>query len=127
MCQESDKHQICADIRRMLRSVYWVGDATIRLNILVVAVAIALGLTGLWIPAAFSIAVALLVLVAALKLFRRAEAQGKVAAAEQVYNNGWQSWREMGPIKRLAAILFLISIMLFVAVLRYLQWKWEIR
>ncbi len=119
-------YQTWADIRRMWRSVYWVGDAATRVNIVFVAGGIGLALTGLWILAAISFAIAFLVLLAALRCFRLAEAHGKVAAAEERHNKDWERLREMGPIKQLAAIIFLVLVLLSVAVLRYLWWKWEL-
>ena len=119
-------YQTWVDIRRMWRSVYWVGDAATRVNILFVAGGIGLALSGLWILAAISFAIAFLVLLAALRLFRLAEANGKVAAAEERHNKDWESLREMGPLKQFAAVIFFVLVMLSVAVLRYLQWKWEL-
>ena len=119
-------YQTRADIRRMWRSVYWVGDAATRVNIVFVAGGIGLALTSLWILAAISFAIAFLVLLAALRLFRLAEAHGKVAAAEERHNADWESLRQMGPVKQTATIIFFVLVLLSVAILRYLQWKWEL-
>lgn len=49
-----------------------------------------------------------------------------MAAAEERYNTNLESLREMGPLKQFAAIIFLVLVLLSVAVLRYLRWKWEL-
>lgn len=49
--------QTGSDMRRMLRSIYWVGDAVMRIMLVVVFGAVLLAISGLWLLAGVALAI----------------------------------------------------------------------
>ncbi len=114
------------DIRRMLRSVHWIGSVALKTTLMLAVISIVLLVGGLWLPGAVGLALVPVVLLGWLRLFRRAEDRGKVAQAEEHHRQDWQWFRDAGPVKRAGAIAVMVVAVLTVVILNYLQRKWEL-
>ncbi|MEA2826852.1 MAG: hypothetical protein QOG43_1291 [Actinomycetota bacterium] len=117
---------LVVDIRRMFRSVHWIGTVALKTTLMLAAIGIVLLVEGLWLPGAIALAMAPVMPLAWLLLFRRAEDHGKVAKAEENFRQDWQWLREAGPLKRAGSIAVIVLAVVSVVILNYLQRRWEL-
>jgi|GEM_PF-6428670 len=110
----------------MLRSAHWIGDVAGKTTLMVAAAGVVLLVGRLWLAAVIVLALVPVVAVAWLALFRRAEAHGRVAAAEERSRQDWQWFRDAGRLRRAGAVAVIVVAMLTVAVLNYLRWRWRL-
>ena len=114
------------DIRRMFRSVHWIGGVALKTTLMLAGIGIVLLVGGLWLPAAVVLALAPLVLLGwfASSVGRRIVARSP--KAEENHRQDWQWFRDAGPVLRAGAITVMVLAVLTVVILNYLQRKWEL-
>jgi hypothetical protein len=120
------KGEFVGDIRRMFRSVHRIGTVALKTTLILAAIGIVLLVEGLWLPGGIALALAPVMPLAWLLLFRRAEDHGKVAKAEENFRQDWQWLREAGPLKKAGAIAVIVLAVVTVVILNYLKRKWEL-